>query len=88
MSQITALWVLGQVDDTLPNGYSDAQKRHWLAQAEGFCAYLSGKTAEEIGAIGVANGYPTEDALLSSCTIAISGMIAVSVAAATAAAAE
>ena len=63
-------------------------KREWFEQAEGFCAYLSGKTAEEIGAIGVANGYPTEDALLSSCTIAISGMIAVSVAAATAAAAE
>ncbi|MBE6918717.1 MAG: hypothetical protein E7469_03410 [Ruminococcaceae bacterium] len=45
MSQITALWVLGQVDDTLPNGYSDAQKRHWLAQAEGFCALEAGGSA-------------------------------------------
>lgn len=60
----------------------------WFEQAEGFCAYLVGKTASEIGAIGVEGGYPTEDALLSSCTMGISGYIAVSVAAANAAAAE
>ncbi len=60
----------------------------WFEQAENFCEYLVGKTATEIGAIGVANGYPTEDALLSGCTMGISGYIAVSVAAATAAAAE
>ena len=45
MSQMTALWVLGQVDNTLPNGYSDAQKRHWLTQAEGFCALEAGAEA-------------------------------------------
>ena len=45
MSQITALWVLGQVDGTLPNGYTDAQKRHWLTQAEGFCALEMGASA-------------------------------------------
>lgn len=60
----------------------------WFEQAEGFCAYLVGKTAEGIGAIGVEGGYPTEDALLSSCTMGISGYIAVAVAAANAAAAE
>lgn len=38
MSQVTALWVLGEVDNLLPNGYTDAQKRHWLQQAEAFCA--------------------------------------------------
>ena len=60
----------------------------WFEQAEGFCAYLVGKTADGIGAIGVEGGYPTEDALLSSCTMGISGYIAVAVAAANAAAAE
>lgn len=60
----------------------------WFEQAEGFCAYLVGKTADEIGAIGVEGGYPTEDALLSSCTMGIAGYIAVAVAAANAAAAE
>lgn len=60
----------------------------WFEQAEGFCAYLVGKTADGIGAIGVEGGYPTEDALLSSCTMGIAGYIAVAVAAANAAAAE
>ena len=45
MSQMTAMWVLSQVDSTLPNGYSDAQKRHWLTQAEGFCALERGAQA-------------------------------------------
>ena len=45
MSQVTALWVIGQVDSLLPNSYSDAQKRHWLCQAEGFCALEVGKAA-------------------------------------------
>ena len=38
MSQVTALWVLTQVDDLVPNGCSDEQKRHWLHQAECFAA--------------------------------------------------
>ena len=63
-------------------------KKEWFEQAEGFCAYLVGKTAEGIGAIGVEGGYPTEEALLSSCTMGISGYIAVAVAAANSAAAE
>ncbi len=45
MSQVTARWVIAQVDDLLPNGFSDEQKRHWLAQAEGFCALERGKAA-------------------------------------------
>lgn len=38
MSQVTVGWVLAQVDDLLPNGYTDEQKRHWLLQAECFAA--------------------------------------------------
>ena len=45
MSQVTARWVLSQVDELAPSGFSDAQKLHWLAQAEGFCALELGKTA-------------------------------------------
>ena len=71
-------------------GMKDASsiKKEWFEQAEGFCAYLRGKSASEIGNIGVANGYPTESALLSSCTIALAGMIPVAVAAVNAAVAE
>jgi hypothetical protein len=58
----------------------------WFEQAESFSEYLRGKTAAEIGAIGVANGYPTEQALLSGCTMGIGGFLTVAVAAATAAA--
>lgn len=57
----------------------------WFEQAENFCEYLRGKTSTEIGSIGVANGYPTEDALLSGCTMGISGYITVAVAAVAAA---
>ena len=45
MSQVTARWVLSQVDELAPSGFSDAQKLHWLAQAEGFCALELGKAA-------------------------------------------
>ena len=38
MSRVTVGWVLSQVDDLLPNGYTDEQKRHWLLQAECFAA--------------------------------------------------
>ena len=47
MSQVTARWVLGEVDDLLPNGYTDAQKRHWLQQAEAFCALEVGAKAPD-----------------------------------------
>jgi hypothetical protein len=60
-------------------------KLEWFEQAENFCEYLRGKTSTEIGSIGVANGYPTEDALLSGCTMGISGYITVAVAAVAAA---
>ena len=43
MSQVTARWVIAQVDELLPSGYSDEQKLHWLAQAEGFCALELGR---------------------------------------------
>ena len=36
MANLTAAQALQQVDDLLPNQYTDAQKRRWLAQAEGF----------------------------------------------------
>ena len=45
MSQVTALWVLTQVDDLVPNGCSDEQKRHWLCQAESFAALECGAQA-------------------------------------------
>lgn len=45
MSQVTALWVLTQVDDLVPNGCSDEQKRHWLCQAESFAALERGEAA-------------------------------------------
>ena len=45
MSQVTALWVLTQVDDLTPNGCSDEQKRHWLHQAECFAALEAGEKA-------------------------------------------
>ena len=38
MSHVTVGWVLAQVDDLLPNSYTDEQKRHWLRQAECFAA--------------------------------------------------
>lgn len=44
----------------------------WFEQASGFCSYLVGKTASEIGAISVSeSGKATDAALLSSCTITI-----------------
>ena len=43
MCQVTARWVIWQVDELLPSGYSDEQKLHWLAQAEGFCALELGR---------------------------------------------
>ena len=48
MSQVTARWVLSQVDDLAPGGFSDEQKLHWLAQAEGFCALELGKKAPTV----------------------------------------
>lgn len=46
MSKLTVDEVLQQVDSLLPNQYSEEQKRHWIAQAEGFVAELT-DTAEE-----------------------------------------
>ena len=38
MSHVTAGWVLAKVDALTPNPYTEAEKRHWLLQAECFAA--------------------------------------------------
>ncbi len=55
----------------------------WFEQADGFCSYLVGKTADGIGSIGISDtGKPTDTALLSSCTVAIGDFVSVAKAAA------
>ncbi len=50
----------------------------WFEQSEGFCSYLVGKTASEIGSISLSeSGKATDAALLSSCTITIFDFVAV-----------
>ncbi len=86
-----ALVAPGEIKTKREKGYDYNMKPaseiglEWFEQAENFCEYLAGKNATEIGAIGVANGYPTEDALLSGCTMGIGGYITVAVAAVNAA---
>ena len=36
MAKVKAKEVLARVDALLPNGYTEAEKLRWLAQAEGF----------------------------------------------------
>ena len=42
MSHVTAGWVLAKVDALTPNPYTEAEKRHWLLQAECFAAQTIG----------------------------------------------
>lgn len=52
-------------------GVSD---KEWFQQAEGFAAYVTGKTAAEVAGIAVDEStYPTDTDLSASCTIAIGG---------------
>ena len=45
----------------------------WDAQAASFAAYVTGKTADEVAGIAVAEGKPADEDLASSVTIAIGG---------------
>lgn len=48
MKQVTAGWVLAQVDELLPNACSESSKYHWLEQAEAFCRAAAGMPAAEM----------------------------------------
>lgn len=51
-----------------------ASTMEWFEQAEGFAAYITGKTPAEVSGIAVDEStYPTEADLTASCTIAIGG---------------
>ena len=51
-----------------------ASSMEWFEQAEGFAAYVTGKTPAEVSGIAVDEStYPTDADLTSSCTIAIGG---------------
>ena len=51
-----------------------ASSMEWFEQAEGFAAYVTGKTPAEVSGIAVDEStYPTDADLTASCTIAIGG---------------
>ena len=51
-----------------------ASTMEWFEQAEGFAAYVTGKTAAEVSGIAIDEGTkPTDTDLTASCTIAIGG---------------
>ena len=51
-----------------------ASTMEWFQQAEGFAAYVTGKTAAEVAGIAVDEStHPTDADLTASCTIAIGG---------------
>ena len=51
-----------------------ASTMEWFQQAEGFAAYVTGKTPAEVAGIAVDEStYPTDADLTASCTIAIGG---------------
>lgn len=51
-----------------------ASSMEWFQQAEGFAAYVTGKTPAEVAGIAVDEStYPTDADLTASCTIAIGG---------------
>ena len=51
-----------------------ASTMEWFEQAEGFAAYVTGKTPAEVSGIAVNEStYPTDADLTASCTIAIGG---------------
>ena len=48
--------------------------KEWFEQAEGFCAYITGKTLADVAGIAVDESSKTTDVdLATSCTIAIGG---------------
>ena len=50
--------------------------KEWFEQAQGFCAYVTGKTVAEAAAMAVnEGGYPTEADVITSCTMGVSDMI-------------
>ena len=52
----------------------NASTMEWFEQAEGFAAYITGKTPAEVNGIAVDEStYPTDADLTASCTIAIGG---------------
>ena len=59
----------------LGNDYGmSAFTKEWYEQAEGFAAYITGKTPAEVSGIAVDEStYPTDTDLTASCTIAIGG---------------
>lgn len=57
-------------------------KQEWYQQAEAFCKYVIGKTANQVAGIETADGKATDADLSAGCTVAVTGfMKAVSMAA-------
>ncbi len=55
--------------------------KEWYEQADHFADYIVGMTAEEVNAIALNEGKPTDELILSGCTIAVSDFIKAVVAA-------
>lgn len=55
--------------------------KEWFEQAEFFADYIKGMTSDEVSAIAVKDGKPTEQLILSGCTIGVSDFIKAVVAA-------
>ena len=54
-----------------------ASTMEWFEQAEGFAAYVTGKTPADVAGIAVDEStYPTDTDLTASCTIAVGGFMA------------
>ncbi|MBE6990209.1 MAG: hypothetical protein E7426_05640 [Ruminococcaceae bacterium] len=65
MAHLTAGAVLSQVDALLPNQYTDAEKRRWLTQAEGFVAREVVAPCAGGGEVAVPDTLADGDALLA-----------------------
>lgn len=53
-----------------------ATKGEWYVQAQGFCDYVIGKTADEVAGIAVDDaGHATDEALLATTTVKVGGYI-------------
>jgi hypothetical protein len=52
-----------------------ASDKEWYQQADAFAAYCIGKTADEVRAIALEDGKPTDADLSAGCTIAVSSFI-------------
>ena len=53
----------------------DGVVKEWNEQAEAFNAACVGKTADEVAALAVETGYPTEDLQTAGCTINIADLV-------------